>query len=140
MSVRPNGTAILPRLPIDWGAVEIADQNVGPPDLNLIALQIGVRALSEALFRIEEHHTVRGDPVAKHGGGAKLHRMNDRFRHLLPDLVAGGRMAHQVAELLRPVAGLDSLATAVTAPCTCTLSRRERSSPACARGSGAACG
>ena len=58
------------------------------------------------LFRIEEHHRVAGDPAAEHRREAKLHRMDRRFGHLLPDLVAGGWMTHQVAELIGPVAGL----------------------------------
>ena len=32
--------------------------------------------------------------------------MNRRFGHFLSDLVAGGRVPHEVAELVRPVAGL----------------------------------
>ena len=88
--------------------VEIAEQDICPPYLDPVPFQIGVGTLPEALFRIEQHHRVAGNPVAEHGREAKLRRMDHRFGHLLPDLVAGGRMTHQVAELIGPVAGLET--------------------------------
>ena len=86
--------------------VEIAEQHIGAPHLNLVAFQRRVGSRAEALFRVEQHLRVTREPVAERAGGAQLRRMDRRLRNRVPDLIAGGRVAHQVSELVVAVARL----------------------------------
>ena len=47
------------------------------------------------------------EPVAKRPVHAQLHRVDCRFGNRVADLIASGRVTHQVAELVVPVALLD---------------------------------
>ena len=87
-------------------AVEIAHQDVGVPHLKLNALKVRIGARTEALLGIVENLRVPRNPVAKRSRESELCRMDRRLRNLVAHLVPRCRMAHQIAELVGPVAGL----------------------------------
>ena len=81
---------------VDGEFVEIPEQHIGMPHLKLVAIDIGIRAVPEALFRIEQHRRVTGEPVAERSGEPELRRMDRCFRHRIPTwfLAVGWRIRY----------------------------------------------
>ena len=86
--------------------MEIAKLYPSLPNLELVAVDRRVGAVAEALLGIVKRLRMAGDPVAERCRYAKLDRVDGRLGNRLADLVPGGRMAHQIAELVRPIARL----------------------------------
>ena len=123
---------------IEGDAIEIAEQGVGTPHLKLVALKIRVGARAEVLFRVVEDLRMAGDPIAEHGRETQLRGMDRRLGYLVSHLIGGGRMAHQIGELVGPVARL-VVGDRGDRSLDIQAVRREGPFPVCARELSAAC-